>query len=282
MSSVDSTMPWLCAYDADQCLEGKVKIKSDHHDEELCVTNHIRLKDSPSSQAASTELGDQAGSGGILPSIVHMIGDCTVETENEESGLLLINDVPKRKHQEPASEAAGDPGCSAKRRKMFPGSSSDEETERNFTQKLIDLEHQLFERHKQEEEDRLLALQLQEEEEKQRKPSRQKGSHDQYELRTPSTVPNRLLIRQSTAARQREAAGNHSLRRQMATEQPKPWRGSRDENWQPFKTQPRPSVSERKMAKSSRDHCSAPKNAQSLQPRNSQKTIFEMFPRCTK
>nr|5XIU_A Chain A, E3 ubiquitin-protein ligase RNF168 [Homo sapiens] len=38
-----------------------------------------------------------------------------------------------------------------------------EETEINFTQKLIDLEHLLFERHKQEEQDRLLALQLQKE-----------------------------------------------------------------------------------------------------------------------
>ncbi|XP_023560493.1 E3 ubiquitin-protein ligase RNF168 isoform X3 [Octodon degus] len=287
MSLVDSTMPWLCAYDAVQCLEGKIKTKSDNHDEELCVTNHTGPKDkAPSSQTSSTELGDQAWNGGILPHVTQVTEDCTVETENEESGLLLIDDVSKRKHQEPASEAARDPSCSAKRRKMFPRSYTDEETERNFTQKLIDLEHQLFERHKQEEEDRLLALQLQEEEEKQRKPSWQKGYRDQYELRTastaPSTAPNGLLTRQSAASRQREAAGEHSLKRQMATEEPRPRRGLRDENWQPFKAQPRPSVSERKMPKSSRDHHSVPRNAQSLQPRNSQKSIFEMFPRCTK
>ncbi|EPY80519.1 hypothetical protein CB1_000823002 [Camelus ferus] len=42
-------------------------------------------------------------------------------------------------------------------------SSDQEDTEINFTQKLIDLEHLLFERHKQEEQDRLLALQLQKE-----------------------------------------------------------------------------------------------------------------------
>ncbi|KAM6159673.1 E3 ubiquitin-protein ligase RNF168 [Erethizon dorsatum] len=285
-SSMGSAVPWLCACDVDQCLEGKVKTGSDNHDEELCVRNHVGPKAKvPSSKAASAELGDKAGNGGAVLGVTQGTADSTVGTEDEESGVLLSKDVSKRKHQEPASEAARDPCCSAKRRKMFPKSSSDEEeTERNFTQKLIDLEHLLFERHKQEEQDRLFALQLQEEEEKeQRKPSRQKGSRDKYELCTASTAPNRLLTGQTAASGQREASGDHSLKkRQTAPECPQPRRGSRDENWQPFEVQPRPLVNEGKMPKSRRDHCSVPRSAQSLQPRNSQKSIFEMFPRCAK
>ncbi|EHA97830.1 E3 ubiquitin-protein ligase RNF168 [Heterocephalus glaber] len=267
-SSVDSAMPWLCAYDTDQCLEGKVKTRSDNHDTELCVTHHAGRK----ARVPSTKPGDK-GNEGNLSGGTQVTVDCTMETENEESGPLLSKDVSKRKHQEPASEAARDPCCSVKRKKMFPKSSSDqEETEINFTQKLIDLEHLLFERHKQEEQDRLLALQLQEEEKKeQRKPSR-----EEYELRAASMPPDRLLTAQ------REASGDHSLKIQTAAEHPRLRRGSRDENWQPFTVQLRPSVNGRKMPKSSRDHCSVPRSAQSLQPSNSQKSIFQMFHRCTK
>uniref|UniRef100_A0A8C2VLM5 E3 ubiquitin-protein ligase RNF168 n=1 Tax=Chinchilla lanigera TaxID=34839 RepID=A0A8C2VLM5_CHILA len=272
-SSMDSAMPWLCAYDTDRCLEGQVKTRPDSHDEG-CGTNHAGPKAKvPASKAASAEPGDKAGPGGAGPGVAQVTADGTVEAENEESGLLLGKDV-SRKHQEPASEAAGEPCCSAKRRKTFSKASSDEEeTETNFTQKLIDLEHLLFERHKQEEQDRLLALQLQEEEEKeQRKPSRQKGSREEYELRAAPAAPNRLRSG-------RTAAEDRSLKRQTATGQPRARRGLRDENWRPLKDQPRPSVNERKMPKPRRDHRSVPKSAQSLQPRNSQKSIFEMFPR---
>lgn len=268
-SLADSVMPWLCAYDADQCLEGKVKTRSDSHDAEMCVTNHA----GPEAKAPSVKHGDKAGNGGTLSGGTQGITDCTIETKNEEPDSLLSSDVSRRKHQEPASEAARDPCCSVKRRKMSPKSSPDqEETERNFTQKLIDLEHLLFERHKQEEQDRLLALQLQEEEEKeQRKPSR-----EEYELRAAaSTPPSKPLTAQ------REASGDHSLKRQTATEIPRLRRGSRDENWQPFRVQRRPSVNGQKMPKSSRDHCSVPRSVQSLQPSNSQKSIFQMFRRCT-
>ncbi|XP_013368957.1 PREDICTED: E3 ubiquitin-protein ligase RNF168 [Chinchilla lanigera] len=282
-SSMDSAMPWLCAYDTDRCLEGQVKTRPDSHDEG-CGTNHAGPKAKvPASKAASAEPGDKAGPGGAGPGVAQVTADGTVEAENEESGLLLGKDV-SRKHQEPASEAAGEPCCSAKRRKTFSKASSDEEeTETNFTQKLIDLEHLLFERHKQEEQDRLLALQLQEEEEKeQRKPSRQKGSREEYELRAAPAAPNRLRSGRTAASGHTEAAEDRSLKRQTATGQPRARRGLRDENWRPLKDQPRPSVNERKMPKPRRDHRSVPKSAQSLQPRNSQKSIFEMFPRCAK
>ncbi|XP_013015781.1 E3 ubiquitin-protein ligase RNF168 [Cavia porcellus] len=281
-SSMDSAMPRPCAYDADQCLESKVKTRSHNHDGELCVANHASPKATVPSEAISAEFGDKAGNGGSLPGGTHLTADSTAETENEEAGLLLSKDVSKRKHLEPAPETARGAACSVKRKKMFPNSSSsEEETERNFTQKLMDLEHLLFERHKQEEQDRLLALQLQEEEEKEQK-SRQNGSHKEYELRAASTAPSKPWSTQTAALGQAETAGDHNPKRQPTTKHPRAQRGSRDENRQPFKVQPRPSDNKKKMPKSSRDHRSVARSAQSLLPRDSQKSIFEMFPRCAK
>lgn len=74
-----------------------------------------------------------------------------------EYHLLVSKDSCKR-NQESVFEAFMDPCFSSKRRKVFPNSSDQEETETNFTQKLIDLEHLLFERHKHEEGGQIISV----------------------------------------------------------------------------------------------------------------------------
>nr|XP_012635797.1 E3 ubiquitin-protein ligase RNF168 isoform X1 [Microcebus murinus] len=278
-SSIESPMPWLCDCSTESCLEGKVKTELNNHDKEICILNHKGPQTRvPYSEEATVEPCSKTEGGCTISGMAQIIGNSTIETQHEESHLIS-KDISKRKNEKSLFKAVGDPCYSAKRRKMFPKSSSDqEETEINLTQKLIDLEHLLFERHKQEEQDRLLALQLQKEADKeQMKPNRQKGSPDQYQLRATPSPPDKLLNGQ------RKNSKDRNLKRQMDIEHSKPRRGSRDENWQPsFKIQLRHSVNGRKMPNSTRANCNVSKSAHSLQPSNSQKSIFQMFRRYAK
>lgn len=278
--SSESPMPQLCASGREWCPEGKVKMRPTNHGEELCVLNHegpeARV---PCSGEAAVRPCGKTESGCTLSGMTRVIGNNTVETKNEESCLPISKDVSKRKNPESLSEAVRDSCVSAKRKKMFPEASSDqEETEISFTQKLIDLECLLFERHKQEEQDRLLALELQKElDTEQKKPNRQKGSPDEYPLRPTSSPPDRLLNGQ------RKNSKDRSFKRQTDGEHSKSRRGSKNENWQSsFKIQLKHSVNGRKMPNSSRDNCNVSKSAHSLQPSKSQKSIFQMFQRYTK
>ncbi|XP_008532012.1 E3 ubiquitin-protein ligase RNF168 [Equus przewalskii] len=281
-SSVESPMPQLCANGTERCLEGKVITSPSNHDKELCVTNHEEPDArAPCSGEAADKPSGKTENGCTVSDTTQTLGNNTVETENEESHLLINKDISKRKNQESSFETVKDPCFSAKRRKMFPkGSLDQEETETNFTQKLIDLEHLLFERHKQEEEDRLLALQLQKEVDKeQMKPNRQKGSPDEYQLRAASSPPDRLLNGQKKNSKDR------NLKRQTDREHLKPRRGSKNENWQPaLKIQLKHSVNVngRKVPNSARDNCNVSKSTHSRQPSKSQKSIFQMFQRYAK
>lgn len=278
-SSVESPMPWLCVYDVEKCLEGKAKTGSNNHDQELYVINYEGPKTKvPYSKEATVISCSKTENVCTSSNIIQIIGDNPVETENEESSQPIIKGVLKRKSQESSVEAVRDSCFSLKRKKMFSESSSDqEETEMNFTQKLIDLEHLLFERHKQEEQDRLLALQLQKEVDKElMKPNRQKGSPDEYQLRATSSPPQNLLSGQKNYK-------DRNFKKQTDVEHPKPRRGSRDENWQPsFKIQLNKSVNGKKMSNSTKENCNVSKSTHSLQPSNSQKSIFQMFQRYTK
>nr|XP_024096965.2 E3 ubiquitin-protein ligase RNF168 [Pongo abelii] len=280
-SSIESPMPWLCACGAEWYHEGNVKTRPSHRGKELCVLSHERPKTRVpySKETAVMPCGRTESGCAPTSGVTQTNGNNTGETENEESCLLISKDISKRKNQESSFEAVKDPCFSAKRRKMSPESSPDqEEREINFTQKLIDLEHLLFERHKQEEQDRLLALQLQKEVDKEEMvPNRQKGSPDGYHLRATSSPPDKVLNGQ----RRNPKDGN--FRRQTHTEHPTPERGSRDENRQlSLKMQLKQSVNRRKMPSSTRDHCKVSKSAHSLQPSISQKSVFQMFRRCTK
>lgn len=262
----ESPVPWLFARDAEQCLEGTVETLSTNPDD-LSVANHEgpKAKVSYSNEATVNPSGkienEECASGNRVP-------------ESRVYHLVLGKEISERENQESVLEAVMDPCFSAKRRKVFLKSSDQEESEGNFTQKLIDLEHMLFERHKQEEQDRLLALQLQKEVDKEQMMlNRQKGSPDQYQLRT-SSPPDRLLNKQRKNSRDRNSG------KQTNSERSKSQRSTKDEYWQPFKSTWKDSVNGRKMPGPAKDDCSnASKSIYSQQPSNSQKSIIQMFQR---
>ncbi|KAM6225165.1 E3 ubiquitin-protein ligase RNF168 [Rhynchocyon petersi] len=266
-SSMESPMPQLSVCDPEWGLEGETKEPADNHYKELHVVNHeeprTRLLVSEEAEAKPCDKAESE-----LSSV----------TGNEEVGLLSTDDVAQRENQDSSPEAVKDPLFSAKRRKILREASTDqEEREISFTQKLIELEQLLFERHKQEEQDRLLALQLQKEVDKEHMMlNRQKGSPDEYQLRATSISPDKLPKVQKTNSKDR------NCKRQTETEHSPSWKGSRDENWQPsLKIQLKHSitVNGRRTPNSAKDHCNVSKGAHSLQPSNSQKSIFQMFQR---
>ncbi|XP_008836746.1 E3 ubiquitin-protein ligase RNF168 isoform X3 [Nannospalax galili] len=280
----ESPVLGLFAHNTKQCLEEKVRTRSNNPND-LCVANHEgpRTEEAVVKPCGRTETTEDTVSGvtelteDTVSGVTELTGDNIIPTENIRECQLLVNeDGFKRKNQESMFEVFTDPCFSSKRRKMFPKSSDQEETEINFTQKLIDLEHLLFERHKQEEQDRLLALQLQKEVDKEQMLNRQKGSPDGYQLRATSSPPDRLLNGQ------RKTPKDRNSRKQTNTEYLKPQRSSTDKNWQPFKVQLKHSVNGKKIPNSTRDNCDVSKSAHSLKPCNSQKSIFQMFQRYSK
>ncbi|XP_051005724.1 E3 ubiquitin-protein ligase RNF168 [Acomys russatus] len=274
-SVAELPVPWLCVRDAEQCLEGKADPASSDPDG-LCIVNHggpianVAYSDEAAIKP-SGKIEDEECSG----SYTQLTGGSRVPSESSVCHLPVREEISKREAQESMFEDVMDPCFSAKRRKIFFKSSSDqEETEVNFTQKLIDLEHMLFERHKQEEQDRLLALQLQKEvDQEQTVLNRQKGSPNQYQLRTSSPQDKMLLHRQRKNSKDRNPA------KQTNAERSKSQRSTNGECWQPFKSSWKESVHGKKMPRSSKEDCNVSKSACPIQPSNSQKSIFQMFQR---
>ncbi|XP_058518045.1 E3 ubiquitin-protein ligase RNF168 isoform X2 [Ochotona princeps] len=278
-SAVESPMPCLCAYDVDECLEGEVKAEPDNQDKEQHVLSHEELK--PTAPDAGEAMVKPAGhtESGCTPSALTQPNN-TAEVANQDSCLLMSQAISNSEDQASALETVTEPDLCAKRRKICPKSpSGQEETNITFTQKLLDLERLLFERHKQEEQDRLLALELQKQEDQERmKPNRQKGSPGEYQLRATTSPPDKLLTGQGQNLKDRNS------RRQTDKEHSKPQRGCGYENRQPpFKIQVKtPAANGRRVRNSTRDNCNISKSASSLQPSNSQKSIFQMFQKYTK
>ncbi|XP_015271577.1 PREDICTED: E3 ubiquitin-protein ligase RNF168 [Gekko japonicus] len=116
--------------------------------------------------------------------------DCSLVMENSPvgninpSGSLIEISLAKRKCQESSPEAAVNSHLKDKRRRTFCHTAEEEEEEMNEIQQQTSLEQKFYERFKQEQEDRLLALKLQKEMDKEEKtPNRKKGSPDEYHLR---------------------------------------------------------------------------------------------------
>lgn len=278
-SAVESPMPCLCAYDVDECLEGEVKAEPDNQDKEQHVLSHEELK--PTAPDAGEAVVKPAGhtESGCTPSALTLPNN-TAQVANQDSCLLMSQAISNSEDQASPLEMATEPDLCAKRRKICPKSpSGQEETNITFTQKLLDLERLLFERHKQEEQDRLLALELQKEEDRERmKPNRQKGSPGEYQLRATTSPPDKLLKGPGQNLKDRNS------RRQTDRESSKLQRGCGYENRQPpFKIQVKtPAANGRRVRNSTRDNCNISKSASSLQPSNSQKSIFQMFQKYTK
>lgn len=273
-SLVESPVPWICVRDVEQCLEGAVETLSTNPDD-ICVVNHEESKAKVSySNEATVKPSGKVENEECSVSSMTQLADGNRVPESRVYHLVVGKEISKRENQESVFEAVMDPCFSAKRRKVFLKSSDQEETEVNFTQKLINLERMLFERHKQEEQDRLLALQLQKEVDKEQVMlNRQKGSPNQYQLRTSLPLDRRLH-------RQRKNSKDRNSVKQTDSEHSKSRRSTKDGYRRPFKSTWKDSVNGRKMPHSAKDDCSnVSKRTYSQQPSNPQKSILQMFQR---
>ncbi|XP_014725900.1 PREDICTED: E3 ubiquitin-protein ligase RNF168 [Sturnus vulgaris] len=199
---------------------------------------------------------------------------------NEETPERPQNskETPKRKLLEAPADATIDLGMFDKRRRTSSESVEDQGEQMNDfnlqTQRAF--EQELYERRRQEEQDRLLALQLQKELDKEdRTLNRQKGSPDEYLLRTkpPRSVKDSSARKGSSKV----AKDSKGSKTQAETNHHKSRRGSCNENWQsPARVRVKsPSIKEGKVlncvvnTSDTNDICSLPKNKQ--------KTILQMF-----
>ncbi|NXI24425.1 RN168 ligase, partial [Sterrhoptilus dennistouni] len=209
-------------------------------------------------------------------------GNLTDETghSDEETPERPQNskETPKRKLLEAPADAVIDLGILDKRRRTFSEGAEDQEEQMNdfVLQTQRAFEQEFYERRRQEEQDRLLALQLQKELNKEeRQLNRQKGSPDEYLLRTkpPRSVKD-SSARKGTYKGAKDSKGSKA---QAETNHHKPRKGSCNENWQsPARVRVKsPSIKEGKVlncvvnTSDTNDICSLPKNKQ--------KTILQMF-----
>ncbi|XP_027761927.1 E3 ubiquitin-protein ligase RNF168 [Empidonax traillii] len=198
--------------------------------------------------------------------------------ENEPEGLQNTKETPKRKLLEAPADAVTDSEAHDKRRRTCSESLEDQGVQiNNFnlqTQRAF--EQEFYERRRQEEQDRLLALQLQKELDKEERTlNRQKGSPDEYLLRTKP--PQSLRDSAAKKGSSKVAKDSKGSKKQAETNHYKTRKGSRNENWQsPAKVRVKsPSIKEGKVlncvvnTSDKNDICSLPKNKQ--------KTILQMF-----
>ncbi|NWR61837.1 RN168 ligase, partial [Bucorvus abyssinicus] len=197
--------------------------------------------------------------------------------EKPES-LQITKETPKRKSLESPTEAVVDLCVLDKRRRTFPESLEDQGKQINDfnLQMQKAFEQEFYERRMQEEQDRLLALQLQKQINKEERTlNRQKGSPDEYLLRTkPSQSVKDSADRRGSSKMPKDSKVQKN---QAETNRRKTRKGSCNENWQsPTRVRMKlPSVKGGKVlncvvnTSDANDICSLPKNKQ--------KTILQMF-----
>ncbi|XP_061307649.1 E3 ubiquitin-protein ligase RNF168 isoform X1 [Pezoporus flaviventris] len=198
--------------------------------------------------------------------------------EEKPESLQNTKKTPKRKLLEPPAEQVFDFCVLDKRRRTFPESLEEQGKQINDfnLQMQKAFEQEIYERRMQEEQDRLLALQLQKQINKEERTlNRQKGSPDQYLLRTKPPQ----LMKDSPARKgsSKVAKDSKVSKKQAETNHRKTRRGSCNENWQsPARARMKsPSIKGGKVlncvvnTNDANDICSLPKNKQ--------KTILQMF-----
>ncbi|KFZ57144.1 E3 ubiquitin-protein ligase RNF168, partial [Antrostomus carolinensis] len=203
-----------------------------------------------------------------------------LENSDEEKAERLqnIKEAPKRKLLEPPAEAVVDLCVLDKRRRTFPESLEDQEVQINDfnLQMQKACEQEFYERRMQEEQDRLLALQLQKQINKEERTlNRRKGSPDEYLLRTkpPQSVKDSPARKGSS----KMVKDSKVPKKQAETNHRKTRKGSCNENWQsPARVRMKsPSIKGGKVlncvvnTSDANDICSL--------PMNKQKTILQMF-----
>ncbi|NXX39418.1 RN168 ligase, partial [Tricholaema leucomelas] len=198
--------------------------------------------------------------------------------KEKPEGLQNTKETPKRKSLETPSEAVVDLCMVDKRRRTFPESLEEQGEQINYfnLQMQKAFEQELQERRMQEEQDRLLALQLQKQINKEEGTlNRQKGSPDEYLLRTKS--PQSVKDSSARKGSSKAARDSKVQKNQAEASHRKTRKGSCNENWQtPTKARVKPpSIKGGKVlncvvnTSDTNDLCSLPKNKQ--------KTILQMF-----
>ncbi|NWW52078.1 RN168 ligase, partial [Pedionomus torquatus] len=203
---------------------------------------------------------------------------CGPSDEEKPGRLQNTKETPKRKLLEPPAEAVVDLCLLDKRRRTFmEGLEHEREQLNDFNLQMQKaFEQEFYERRVQEEQDRLLALQLQKEINKEETTlNRKKGSPDEYLLRTkpPQFVKDSPARKGSS----KMAKDSKVPKKQAETNHRKTRKGSCNENWQsPTRVRVKsPSVKGGKVlncvvnTNDANDICSLPKNKQ--------KTILQMF-----
>ncbi|XP_074009732.1 E3 ubiquitin-protein ligase RNF168 [Numenius arquata] len=198
--------------------------------------------------------------------------------EEKPERLQNTKETPKRKLLEPPAEAVVDLCLLDKRRRTFQESLEDQgEQVNDFNLQMQKaFERELYERRMQEEQDRLLALQLQKEINKEERTlNRKKGSPDEYLLRTkPPQFVKDSPVRKGSS---KMAKDSKVPKKQAETNHRKTRKGSCNENWQsPTRVRVKsPSIKGGKVlncvvnTNDTNDICSLPKTKQ--------KTILQMF-----
>ena len=226
--------PQLCASGGEWYLEGKVKTKQISHERELCVISREEPKAGVSSSGETAVKPYGETESGCTVSDVHRHWKITQLWQKMRSlPYWPIRTSPEQKTRNLCLKQSAIHAILQKEGKCSSKLPPTKSKQVHFTPKLIDLERLFFERHKQEEQGRLLALQLQKEvNQEQMRPTWIKGSPDEYQLRATSSPPGKLLNGQRKNAKER------SFQRQTGLEHPAPHRASISEYWQPsFKFQ---------------------------------------------
>ncbi|NWI38814.1 RN168 ligase, partial [Picathartes gymnocephalus] len=206
--------------------------------------------------------------------LTHEAGHSDEETPQRPQNS---KETPKRKLLEAPADAMIDSCMLDKRRRTFSESVEDQGEQMNDfnlqTQRAF--EQEFYERRRQEEQDRLLALQLQKELDKEERTlNRQKGSPDEYLLRTK---PPRSVKDSSARKGSSKIAKDSKGSKTQAETNHKTRKGSCNENWQsPARVRMKsPNIKEGKVlncvvnTSDTNDICSLPKNKK--------KTILQMF-----
>ncbi|KFP76223.1 E3 ubiquitin-protein ligase RNF168, partial [Apaloderma vittatum] len=213
---------------------------------------------------------------GVICDLINEVARHSDEAKPER--LQNSQETPKRKLLELPAEAAVDLCVLDKRRRTLLECLEDQEEEINCfnLQMQKAFEQEFYERRMQEEQDRLLALQLQKQINKEEgTPNRQKGSPDEYLLRTKPAES----VKDSTARKgsSKMAKDSKVQKHQAETNHRKTRKSSCNENWQsPNRVRMKsPGIKGGKVlncvvnTSDANDSCSLPKNKQ--------KTILQMF-----
>ncbi|XP_028729107.1 E3 ubiquitin-protein ligase RNF168-like [Peromyscus leucopus] len=136
----------------------KVGTSGNEAAEPSCSNHNLYVPPKNIKAEATAHSPAETESGSSVSAMTVEIGNGTTEAKAKMSHSSSGKHTSKRKHEKSSSEAASELGTYD-----LPSKSSSDEDEMQvlITKKLIDLENLYFEKHQQEEQDRLFALELQ-------------------------------------------------------------------------------------------------------------------------